>query len=532
MKNHSLSILTAGALSLLMISAGCNNTKTPFVLTGTIEGITDGEIIMSNPQNSEFLPDTAIIKNGKFEFRGDIPEPDMYFLEIPEKEAFLSFYAENSKMTMSGSIDSLYNATITGSKINDDEKLYRAEIRLISEKHNMRALYNEILAADSNFANISDHHRRLLDSLNVIRQRESDSISELFVRQHPSAYYSLILIERLSYGKSADEIEALLKLLDPSLSEYTRMEDLYRLVENLKVTDVGVSGFIPDAPDVAYATDPSFAGKSHTDIIYLAAFPDDNICCLKKDGNLIIIDPKGKKTGGFASQLTSEPGAVAIDRADNHIYVLGTLTKTTSKEIRGRKYEIKQSVGVECLVYDINGVLVRKLELKELKSATGAKVADGKLIVADVDNRSVFIFNAGTGAMESSVTELRACCGILDFGITTKNEILIANLGAFRVQGVDYSGNIKYAFGKRGPDINDFHGCCNPVNVAYLSNGAIVTVEKDPTEIKVFSKGGAKKIAGIEELVRGCAYIPMISDSKNNLYLASARNGLVKCIAN
>ena len=531
MKKNSQSVLIAGALLIMMVSAGCSNTKSPFVLTGTIEGITEGTIILSHIEE-ETPPDTAVIKNGKFEFRGDIPEPDMYFLEIPEKDASMLLYAENSKITITGSIDSLDNATVSGSRTHDDYILHRKDVASVSEKHNIRALWDEIRAADSTFTNISDHHRKMLDSLNVIMSRESDSITDLFIRRNPASYYSVILIERLSYGKSADEIETALKLLDPSLSEYTRVEDLYRLVENLKATDVGVSGFIPEAPDVVYSTDPSFAGKDLTDIIYLAALPDDNICCLKKDGQLVIIDPKGNKTGGFASKLTSEPGAVAIDPADSHVFVLGTLTKTTSREIRGRMYEIKQSVGVECLVYDLNGVLVRKLELKELKSATGAKVADGKLIVADVDNRSVFIFNAGTGAMESSVTELRACCGILDFGITTKKEIIIANLGAFRVQGVDYSGNIKYAFGKRGPDMNDFHGCCNPVNVAYLSNGAIVTVEKDPTEIKVFSKGGAKKIAGIEELVKGCAYIPMTSDSKNNLYLASARNGLVKCIAN
>jgi hypothetical protein len=103
------------------------------------------------------------------------------------------------------------------------------------------------------------------------------------------------------------------------------------------------------------------------------------------------------------------------------------------------------------------------------------------------------------------------------------------NLDAFRELAFDYSGKIQYAFGKRGQSINDFHGCCNPVNVTSLTNGAIVTVEKDPTRIKVYSKSGAKQIAGIQELVKGCRYIPMVSDSKNNLYLASAQSGIIKC---
>lgn len=85
------------------------------------------------------------------------------------------------------------------------------------------------------------------------------------------------------------------------------------------------------------------------------------------------------------------------------------------------------------------------------------------------------------------------------------------------------------AFGKRGKEVLDFHGCCNPVSVATLSSGAIVTVEKDPTRIKVYSNKGAKQIDGIEELVKGCTYIPMIVDNKDNLYLASEEKGIVKC---
>lgn len=45
------------------------------------------------------------------------------------------------------------------------------------------------------------------------------------------------------------------------------------------------------------------------------------------------------------------------------------------------------------------------------------------------------------------------------------------------------------------------------------------------------SQDGAKQIQGIQELVKGCSYIPMIVDSHDNLYLASPKKGLVKCIA-
>jgi hypothetical protein len=58
----------------------------------------------------------------------------------------------------------------------------------------------------------------------------------------------------------------------------------------------------------------------------------------------------------------------------------------------------------------------------------------------------------------------------------------------------------------------------------------LVTVEKDPTSVKIFSKDGVKQIEGIQELVKGCSYIPMIVDNNDNLYLASDKKGLVKCV--
>ena len=107
---------------------------------------------------------------------------------------------------------------------------------------------------------------------------------------------------------------------------------------------------------------------------------------------------------------------------------------------------------------------------------------------------------------------------------------MVANLAAFKVQTYNLKGKKLITFGKRGKHLNDFHGCCNPVTVASLSNNAIVTAEKDPTRIKVYSKDGAHLIEGIEELVKGCSYIPMVVDGKDNIYLASSKSGIIKCV--
>jgi hypothetical protein len=166
-----------------------------------------------------------------------------------------------------------------------------------------------------------------------------------------------------------------------------------------------------------------------------------------------------------------------------------------------------------------------------LITASGAKVLEGKLIVSDCNTQMLALYDAKTGKQLSKINGMRPCCGILDFAVNANKQLVVANLGAFRVQSFDLTGKSLMSFGKRGRELTAFHGCCNPVSVTSLKNGAIVTVEKDPTQVKIFSKEGAKLVAGIDELVKGCSYIPMIVDGKENLYLASREKGIVKCVA-
>lgn len=525
-QNQILSTIVVFAMAY-----GCTQkSSNTFELKGTLEGIIDGKITLFNSSSDDIAPDTAIIKNGRFVFRGDSPEPSLYHLEMNGQYKF--FYVENVRMTLKGKADSLSLADIEGSRVNNDYDKHMKIIRERQEKYGSSELLEELGILMEAGNEIPDKLQIKYDSVVALLIAEIDSIDLAFIRENPSSYYSAVLLDQKSYGLGAEEIEEMLNLLDPSLSEYKIVDDLYKLADNLKHSDVGVSEFISDAPDVNYKVDATFNGAEHKDIVYLAALSNDNICGLGKDGNVIIIDPKGNILSQFKPDLKSGPSAMAADLTSDELYVFGTLTEKSKRTIRGKEYEIVKSVGVECLVYDTKGSLLRTLDLKELKCATGAKVKNGKVIVADFENKMISVFNSTTGTEEASTKDLRVCCGILDFGINNNDEILIANLGAFRVNVIDFSGQDKFAFGKRGQTLSDFHGCCNPVNVACLSSGAIITVEKDPTRIKIYARSGAKKIDGIEELVRGCAYIPVIIDSKDNIYLASPSKGIIKCKVN
>ncbi len=521
------------AAFILVVSTmtACNNNDSgnSFTLSGSLDGISEGKAILISVENRETPADTAIIENGKFVFTGNIPEPSQYYIAIAGKRNMKIFYAENCEMTFSGHADSLNKAIIGGGKTEADSKILAKSLSDLAESLKINDLRKELYPAKDAQPLTKEREAEIISVMDKYTE-ESNKLTLDFIKENPKSYYSAILVNQLCSGKSAVEIDGLISLLDPKLASSPRIMKIKEKVDQMKKTEVGIDSFIKDAHDLTYTVDNNFAGKQHKNVVYLSVLSNNNVCALKSDGSVIVFDANGKKLNEFKTTIKGKASAIAVDKTDN-IFVFGSLIGKKSVESRGRTIQVDTPIGIECLVYDTKGIQIKEIKLADLVSATGARVADNKILVADTRSKMIAIFDAQTGEKKSAIENLRTCCGILDFSIRNDNEILVANLGAFRVDGFDLSGQSILSFGQRGNSINDFHGCCNPVSVAFLSNGGVVTVEKDPTRIKVYSKEGAKKIEGIEELVKGCAYIPMTVDSNDNVYLASISEGIVKCIS-
>lgn len=513
---------------LLFALTGCNNSNPDQLnLTATIDGISDGKAIVISYNGETSQADTVLIEKGKFTYTANYPEPTQISIMVAEK-GYLFFFAQNGNMTVNGHIDSLQNAVITGCPAQDDANRLQNKTKEVYQQLNLKTLMNEMYS-NKDAGTISKEREAEINAVMEQYTKEVEVLQNNFIKENPKSYYSAVLVNQLASGKDAAGIEAYIAMLDQSLMSTAIVTKLREKMEDAKKTGVSFKEFIPNAHNLAYMVDKAYAGKQISDIIYLSVLSNDNLCCLKSDGSIVIVSPAGAKVTEFPSGLKSKASVIATDKSDN-IYVVGTVTEITERTSRGKTYKMENPTGVECLVLDSKGKLMREIKVGEIATATGIRVSENNLMIADTKGRKIVTFDLETGAKKGAVENLRTCCGILDFTTRNNSEILVANLGNFRVDGFDFSGKSLVSFGQRGTGIDDFHGCCNPVSVEFLSNGGIVTVEKDPTRIKVYSNEGAKQIDGIEELVKGCAYIPVAKDSKDNIYLASKESGLVKCI--
>jgi len=522
---HQLFKVLIPAIILLVCISSCKQQKKQekqFELNGTIEGVNQGTVILRTHDKKIKIRDTVAFKKGKFTIKRKIPKKIQATMEVVGYRPGVEFYLENETLEMHVDVSDLRGAKVSGSKLQEEYNRYKELYFPLRQKQ--RKLSGDL------FRSKDEEHKAQCEKDLSLVIAEIDRVDSFFIMNYPDSYHSTVLLKKKFIGASAMQMQACLDTLPKQLKQQPEVQEIQVKIEQMLMVEKGVDKIISEASNVVYKVDQSYKGGDIKDIIYLALCKNNDLCALRKDGQIQIIASDGKPKKTFKPELKGKPSSVAVDELGN-IYLCSAQIKKVKRKLRGKIIEKETTQVVICKVFDSEGKPFKEFFSPELNAASGMKVFNTQIIISDCKQKKIVMFDKSTGTKVSQIENLRPCCFILDFCITSKNQIIVANLGAFRVQGYDMSGKSILAFGQRGKSLNDFHGCCNPVNVASLSNGAIVTVEKDPTRIKIYSKEGAKQIEGIEELVKGCSYIPMIVDSKDNLYLASKEKGLVKCVS-
>lgn len=285
----------------------------------------------------------------------------------------------------------------------------------------------------------------------------------------------------------------------------------------------------------AYKADKMFgANDLKAPPVCLAVDNKDILHVLTDDGSVTSFDPDGKVCGSFKSGMNPAPTTMTI--ADGKIHLFNTARTEKVVEVRGKKIKRFIPGGIGCSVFDAAGTKLNDLRLPEAMSAADAHFVGKELAVGDLEKSQVLFYevNGNEGKVTRKIDKgFRLCCGIFDFAPgNAPDSIMVANLGAFKVQSY-VAGAKTTEFGQRGEQPDEFHGCCNPVNVACLPDGSIITVEKSPTRVKIFGKDGKEStmVTGLTELVEGCSTIPIAVDSKGMIYLASdTKKAIVKCV--
>ena len=216
---------------LAVITAACNqqDQAPTFLVRGHLQGLDSGIAYLSYLLKT----DTSNVEDGKFVFKGTLTEPCRATLKVQGFPGNREFYLENSKITVTGHIDSIEYALIEGSKVESDKHQFEKTRTILDEKYELTAMMDEYDSA-------SEERQEELDNKYIQYENELVALQRQFIKDNPKSFLSVLLLWEIDWSfESASEFKEYVDLLDFSLNGYKSVKDLKEIIARMEKVEIG-----------------------------------------------------------------------------------------------------------------------------------------------------------------------------------------------------------------------------------------------------------------------------------------------------
>jgi hypothetical protein len=132
---------------------------------------------------------------------------------------------------------------------------------------------------------------------------------------------------------------------------------------------------------------------------------------------------------------------------------------------------------------------------------TSLAISENYIFIADAGQRIVwcydidgnFVRKIGEKNLEKNISGFVVPGPYFDLAMASDGLLRVVNPGNHQIEAYTVNGDREFAWGKFGNRLEDFTACCNPVSIAVLSDGSIITCEKGVARVKVYDTFGKLK---------------------------------------
>jgi len=200
------------------------NTKAQnpyYEITGKIEGAEGVKFtLQKNVSGKVIYLDTVEVKNGVFRIiGGSVEYPEMVALVTLDKRKGMNFYLENTKINITGHIDSLNKAKVTGSKTNDEFFGFQRSIQPLTDR----------LTKISNDYKIANE---------AIRAELKKSQKE-FVVNNPNSFATPVILRGILTDIKPEEMALILNAMSTEVANTPVMIEIKAKVSSMLAVTIG-----------------------------------------------------------------------------------------------------------------------------------------------------------------------------------------------------------------------------------------------------------------------------------------------------
>ena len=224
MRKLLLSIVAAS-----MTLAACN-AQSGYKVTGTVEGMPDGKAIIATVNGSSL--DTlakADVKNGSFEFTGNVSEPTGAYIMVIGQRGAIPFMLENANITVNAGQAGL---TVTGS---EGQKIYDQfmAINTTTQQEAMK-LQQEYQAANGDQAKMQAVQEAYAKLMTDAQAKETE-----LIKANPDSYVSTLVIVSSMGQMEYEQLKERYNLLGEKAKASAQGKAIAAQIAKLESTAIG-----------------------------------------------------------------------------------------------------------------------------------------------------------------------------------------------------------------------------------------------------------------------------------------------------
>ena len=342
---------------IVIVLAAVACSKTPsYKITANLEGAEGTLILEQRDEDGGWITkDSAVVDNGAAVLEGTVEVPELYYLSIKGTRSKMILFVENSEITVTGKVDSLANAVVSGSAVQDEYDAIKTKISKITDEY--MDLYRQ--AREAGTTGDTAKANALMAQVEEL-YGSVGTLQEDFIKDNPASFVTPYFLASIQYDKNEEQLDSLLNDLDPALSSTMFVKSLKARVDKMKTVAVGQKApdFTQNDPDGNPVTfSDVYSANEYTFVDFWASWCGP---CRQENPNVVAVytdyHDKGFSVFGVSLDRTKEDWLKGIEDDGltwQHVSDLSYWSNAAAK-----LYAIN-SIPANLLV-DKNGIIIAK----------------------------------------------------------------------------------------------------------------------------------------------------------------------------